>query len=61
MSNYCKECEKPLPQNSKTDICENCQNKKNKKTRKILEGVVGLVVSAGLFVITQGRLSGSKK
>ena len=63
MSKYCKECGKEIPQNSKKDSCESCQNKKNGKIRKIGEialGLVGTVVSIGLFVITKGKFGSPK-
>ena len=60
MSKYCKKCGKEIPQNSKSDSCEYCQNKGNGKNRKIVEGVVGLVVSVVLFVITRGKSGGPK-
>jgi predicted nucleic acid-binding Zn ribbon protein len=63
MSKYCIKCGRPIPQNSKSDSCENCQNKKNGKIRKIGEGVLGigsLVVSIVLLVITRGKFGGPK-
>ena len=63
MSNYCKECGKELPQNSKTNSCEFHQNKKNGKTRRILEGVLGVagaIFSIGLLVITKGKFGNPK-
>jgi len=63
MSKCCKKCGKEIPHNSKKDLCENCQNKKNGIARKILEGVVGLVglvFSVVVFVITRGKFGGPK-
>jgi predicted nucleic acid-binding Zn ribbon protein len=63
MSKYCIKCGRPIPQNSKSDSCENCQNKKNGKIRRFLKEALGVVVavgSIGLLVITKGKFGGPK-
>jgi len=63
MSKFCKKCGKEIPQSSKGDTCDNCQNKKWGVVRKVGEtalGVVGVVGSIALFIITRGKSGGPK-
>jgi len=63
MDKYCKECGKPIPQDSKKDVCEYCQNKKNRKIRNLGEGALGLaglVLSIAIMLITKGKFGGPK-
>lgn len=59
MSKYCKKCEREIPQNSKTDTCENCQIKGNVKIRRIFE-VVGGILSFGLYVYFKNKFGGPR-
>jgi hypothetical protein len=63
MNKICKKCGNEMPQNSKKDICDNCQNKRLGTVRKVGEvglGILSVVGSVALAIVTKGKVGGPK-
>lgn len=58
-----KKCQRTLPEGYKYKYCENCRIERAEKTRGGIKAGLGLAASAGLFIVTKGKLGeiGGKK
>ncbi|MFC6314296.1 hypothetical protein ACFQHW_01755 [Lapidilactobacillus achengensis] len=59
-SQFCKKCQRPLPEGYKHRYCESCRNQQAenlKKTGKGLLALAGSVASLAVVVVTKGKIN----